>query len=45
MCTLAAGHPEYAKNPSPLVLGNVNDEPLDLILTRAAQDPLLQACS
>jgi hypothetical protein len=37
------GPSRYAKNPSPLVLGNVNDEPLDLILTRAAQDPLLQA--
>lgn len=37
------GPSRYAKQPSPLTLGNVNEEPLDLILTRAAQDPLLQA--
>lgn len=37
------GPSRYAKKPSPLMLGNVNEEPLDLILTRAAKDPLLQA--
>jgi hypothetical protein len=38
-----SGHPDSAKNPSPLVLANVNDEPLDLILTAEHPDPLLQA--
>jgi hypothetical protein len=39
----ACGGPScYSARPSPLVLGNAGEEPLDTILDRAVRDPLLE---
>lgn len=32
----------YSLRPSPLVLGNTHDEPLEVIFARASQDPILE---
>lgn len=45
MVYACCGPGHFARRPSPLVLGNAEEEPLEEILARGAADPILEAIS